>query len=601
MKEEPFIGLENVSLDFPLERGRKAHPPNEAHGSGRIEGNVKHALREISFEARPGDRIGLVGMNGAGKTTLLRLINGVYNPSGGRMIRQGRVGSLINVTLGMDLAATGYENIVIRARERECSLTEAYAVAEEIADFSELGENMHQPMRTYSSGMTARFAFALATSFHADILLMDEWLSAGDARFHEKALVRMQTFLRDDRVLVLASHSDGMIRDWCNKVIVLHEGRQITFADVFSGLRLKREIMSGGYDPITDTRLRQAFRALDLPAPSRSDAWCAGGAGEPAKSKPVPGSVKLPASDGEPVRVVGDFGSVAPRGLIRLEAGERYKVAATFRQKKHPHNGRPAGIFVGFILLDNNYGLTGDPYRLDRLADNLRTQHGEVRAESIYQHKEGSDAAYARPYFGANYSGSAPHADGEAEISDFSASVGRVISGELLEAATRPPIERRAPLRQNDFTDQLFHRPEQASTPRLDTVAMRPDGVFEVSKGYGFIAQREWVRADRPLLVTVRARQINSGSNGRPAGLFVGVVGLDEGGRRVAQPFRFEVVAENLQPGSGVTDGRYRYQPSPEIAYVRAYAGVNYSRGAPHCDGTAIIEGLSLESAADER
>lgn len=205
----------------------------------------KPALVNVSLKAAPGDRIGLVGANGAGKTTLLRVLMGVYEPDRGTVVRSGRTASLINTTLGMDPYLSGYENIRLRARHMGLTDARVREITPEIEDFCELGDALHDPIRTYSSGMLARLSFAVATTLEADIYLMDEWIGAGDARFFDRANARMEKLIRDDSMLVLASHADQLISQWCNRVIVLDKGRVAMDTTPEVGLMVKNRILLG--------------------------------------------------------------------------------------------------------------------------------------------------------------------------------------------------------------------------------------------------------------------------------------------------------------------------------------------------------------------
>jgi lipopolysaccharide transport system ATP-binding protein len=227
------ISLQACSLNLPVygtgNRSLKQMVMSAATG-GRIASDsrqitVVEALKDISLEIRAGDRIGLLGHNGAGKTTLLRLLGGVYEPSGGAITIEGRVTSLIDVTLGMDFEATGYENILLRGLMLGISRPEIRGLTPEIAEFSGLGGYLSMPVRTYSSGMVLRVAFSIVTSVHPDILLMDEWLSVGDADFVKKAEERLKKLVDKASILVLASHNAKIIKDLCNVTVLLEHGR----------------------------------------------------------------------------------------------------------------------------------------------------------------------------------------------------------------------------------------------------------------------------------------------------------------------------------------------------------------------------------------
>jgi len=188
------------------------------------------ALNHLAFEISDGDRVGLIGHNGSGKTTLLRVLAGAYEPVAGSIEVKGKVASMLNIWLGMMMDATGYENIFLRARMLGLKPDEITPLVEEICDFAELGDYIHMPMRTYSSGMMMRLGFAISTSISADIVLMDEWMSAGDASFAEKARHRLNQMLGRAKILVLASHDEEMIRATCNKVMRLDHGKMVEFS-----------------------------------------------------------------------------------------------------------------------------------------------------------------------------------------------------------------------------------------------------------------------------------------------------------------------------------------------------------------------------------
>lgn len=227
------ITVQNVSLDFPLfgagSRSLKKAIVRIGSG-GRVarESNdtvVVKALRDLSFTVSHGERVGLVGPNGAGKSTLLRVLAGIFEPGQGTVQLQGRSAALFDPSLGMDMEATGYENIFLRGLLMGLSREELREKTEEIARFTELGEYLDMPVRAYSSGMLLRLAFAVSTSFVPEILLMDEWIGAGDARFLDKAQERLEGLVRQSGILVLASHSEDIIRRLCNRAFLLEGGR----------------------------------------------------------------------------------------------------------------------------------------------------------------------------------------------------------------------------------------------------------------------------------------------------------------------------------------------------------------------------------------
>ena len=234
------VALKDVSLSFPiLHMGhrslKKAIVATATGGAIMREARsapVVHALRGISAYLSSGDRIGLVGANGAGKSTLLRVVAGIYEPTEGRIHTEGTVVPLLDVSVGLNPDLTGRENIRLRGMYLGYKPSEFGALAPEIEDFTELGSYLDLPVRTYSSGMQMRLTMAVATAVQPDILLMDEWILAGDTSFLEKARKRMQDFVAKANILVIASHSEDIINTWCNKAMFLKKGRIETFGPV---------------------------------------------------------------------------------------------------------------------------------------------------------------------------------------------------------------------------------------------------------------------------------------------------------------------------------------------------------------------------------
>jgi lipopolysaccharide transport system ATP-binding protein len=190
------------------------------------------ALRNVSFALEPGDRLGLVGANGSGKTTLLRCLAGAYAPDEGVVEVNGRVASLLDLSMGIEASATGLENIRLRGLVAGLTPKQIQAKTAAIAEFSGLGPFLAMPMKTYSSGMQARLAFATATSVEADILLMDEWIAVGDAEFRQQAQRRLTSLVEQAHILVIASHEALLIKSLCNKVMRMDHGHASEVVDV---------------------------------------------------------------------------------------------------------------------------------------------------------------------------------------------------------------------------------------------------------------------------------------------------------------------------------------------------------------------------------
>jgi ABC-2 type transport system ATP-binding protein/lipopolysaccharide transport system ATP-binding protein len=199
---------------------------------------VVKALTNLSFTINHGDRVGLIGHNGAGKTTLLRAIAGIYRPTEGELTVDGRVSPLFDIALGMELDATGYENINILGMLLGLTRAEIKSATPRIEDFTGLQEYLSLPVRTYSAGMQMRLAFGLITSVTPEIVLLDEAVGAGDASFHHRMQQRLNEFLSQSSIMVLASHSDDLIRQFCNRAIVLDRGESVFCGPVEEALAL---------------------------------------------------------------------------------------------------------------------------------------------------------------------------------------------------------------------------------------------------------------------------------------------------------------------------------------------------------------------------
>jgi lipopolysaccharide transport system ATP-binding protein len=190
------------------------------------------ALAGLNLELRAGDRLGLIGHNGSGKTTLLRALSGAYEPDEGMVDIHGHIAALLDLGLGIDPSANGYDNIRLRGRVAGLSAKEIDARMDEIADFTGLGPFLAMPVKTYSAGMQARLAFAAATAVEADVLLMDEWIAVGDADFQKLAHKRLLSLVERAGILVLASHDLDLLRLYCNKVMRLEGGIASPVTDI---------------------------------------------------------------------------------------------------------------------------------------------------------------------------------------------------------------------------------------------------------------------------------------------------------------------------------------------------------------------------------
>ncbi|WP_159588036.1 ABC transporter ATP-binding protein [Chelativorans xinjiangense] len=223
------IRVSNLGLVYRLRkkltlaaRDRRLPTGGRLEGKGRTQ--YVTALDGVNFELTAGDRLGLVGANGAGKTTLLKVLYGIYAPTSGSVEVEGRVDALFNISLGFRREATGRRNIVLRGLMNGWNMDEIEARMEDVIEFSELGDFIDLPFKTYSQGMAARLAFSVATSLDPEILLMDEWIGAGDPKFQDKARDRMSELAEKAGIIVLASHNHALLKKTCNKILELENG-----------------------------------------------------------------------------------------------------------------------------------------------------------------------------------------------------------------------------------------------------------------------------------------------------------------------------------------------------------------------------------------
>jgi homopolymeric O-antigen transport system ATP-binding protein len=234
------IRLDHVSVSFPIYSagGRSIRGRLMAAGSGgrigtdRASHVVVRGLQDVTAEIGHGGRVALIGRNGAGKTTMLRVMAGIYEPVAGTAIVEGKVAPLFDVGLGMDPESSGYENIRLRGLYLGLSRAEMKAKADEIADFTELGPFLSLPLRTYSAGMHTRLSFAVSTSIDPEILLLDEGVGAGDAAFLDKAKQRLDAVVARAGIVVIASHSEALVRRLCSKAILLNQGSIVAMGPI---------------------------------------------------------------------------------------------------------------------------------------------------------------------------------------------------------------------------------------------------------------------------------------------------------------------------------------------------------------------------------
>jgi ABC-type polysaccharide/polyol phosphate transport system ATPase subunit len=223
------ILLENLSLTFRVRQHRRI-TFKEFLVRQMFRRSVNpilevRALQEISLAVNEGERIGILGHNGAGKSTLLKVLAGIYPPTSGRRLVEGHISSLFDIALGFEMDASGWENISYRGYLQGETPRSIRPKMQPIADFSELGEFLHMPVRYYSAGMLVRLAFSIATAIEPEILLVDEVLSVGDLAFQEKARQRMNEMMAKAQLIVMVSHDLGALTRLCDRGVWMDHGR----------------------------------------------------------------------------------------------------------------------------------------------------------------------------------------------------------------------------------------------------------------------------------------------------------------------------------------------------------------------------------------
>lgn len=247
------LELKNVSIKFNLSK-EKVDSLKE-YVIKLIKKELKYnefwALKDISFTLEKGDRLGVLGLNGAGKSTLMKVVAGVYKPTEGEVVRKGKIAPLIELGAGFNMEYTGRENIFLYGSVLGYSKAFLKEKYEEIVEFSELGEFIDVPMKNYSSGMRSRLGFAIATIVCPDILILDEVLSVGDAKFRKKSEAKIMKMFDEGVTVLFVSHSVAQVERLCNKAILLEKGRIIAQGDVLDVTKIYRELTD-------DSHIRQA-------------------------------------------------------------------------------------------------------------------------------------------------------------------------------------------------------------------------------------------------------------------------------------------------------------------------------------------------------
>jgi lipopolysaccharide transport system ATP-binding protein len=246
MTYSPFIRLKGVDLYYSslayYDNSLKGFVLNLlTHRNQRYIRDI-HALKNLSFDLSPGERVALLGHNGAGKSTLLKAIAGLYPISNGKLDTHGDIRALFDISLGFEPDATGRENILYRGLLLGQSPKQMRNMESEIVEFADIGELIDYPVKTYSAGMQVRLAFAISTAIPGDILLLDEVIGAGDAAFMVKAQKRIVQLIEQANIMVLASHDFSAVRNLCKRALVLDHGNLMFDGNVEEGIQIAQRL-----------------------------------------------------------------------------------------------------------------------------------------------------------------------------------------------------------------------------------------------------------------------------------------------------------------------------------------------------------------------
>lgn len=229
-----LIQLDNVDLVFKVQRERRIKDiiiPGSQRFNAFEHGKEVRAIKHMDLTVHDGERLAIIGHNGAGKSTFLRMVSGIYHPTSGNMVVEGRISGMFEFATGFEMEQNGWDNIYLRGLMLGETPNEIKAKMMEIAEFSELGDFLNMPVKYYSSGMLVRLAFSVSTAIDPDILLLDEALAAGDAAFIQKAQERMKGLMQKSKILVLVTHGMQAAVELCNRCIWLDRGEIVMDGD----------------------------------------------------------------------------------------------------------------------------------------------------------------------------------------------------------------------------------------------------------------------------------------------------------------------------------------------------------------------------------
>lgn len=245
---ELAINVEHISKVYKLYRGKADRLKDALHIGGAKNYQEYHALSDVSFEVKRGETVGLIGTNGAGKSTLLKTITGVLTPSAGQIEVNGKISALLELGAGFNMEYTGLENIYFNGTLLGYTKEQMEERVPKIVEFAGIGDYIHQPVKTYSSGMFARLAFAMAINVEPDILIVDEALSVGDIYFQSKCFKKMDEIKRNGTTILLVTHDMSSVVKYCDKVVVLNHGKVVKEGNPKEMVDIYKKILVNQYD-----------------------------------------------------------------------------------------------------------------------------------------------------------------------------------------------------------------------------------------------------------------------------------------------------------------------------------------------------------------
>lgn len=258
MEDNIAIRVDHVSKVYKLYK-KPSDRMREAFGSKKVQVTEHFALDDVSFEVKKGETVGIIGTNGSGKSTILKIITGVLNPSGGNVDINGRISALLELGAGFNMEYTGIENIYLNGTMMGFSKEEIESRIDDILNFADIGEFVHQPVKTYSSGMFVRLAFAVAINIDPEILIVDEALSVGDVFFQSKCYHKFMEFKNAGKTILFVSHDLSSISKYCDRVVLLNKGEKLSegepkkIVDMYKKLLVNQLEDKKNDDPSADT------------------------------------------------------------------------------------------------------------------------------------------------------------------------------------------------------------------------------------------------------------------------------------------------------------------------------------------------------------